>query len=386
MIEERESRAGKKSITVLQLLPELEGGGVERGSLELGKFLVRHGHTSFVVSGGGRLVSQLEREGSIHVTMPVGVKSPRCLKCILQLRRLIQKEKINILHLRSRLPAWVGYLAWISLPPKKRPILITTFHGFYSVSAYSAIMTKGKTVIAVSEAIKDHIKTAYGRIDGVTTIFRGVDGDNFNPEIVEKGRLDALRTQWDLDRHKPIIMLPGRFSRWKGQDIFIQSLTALADCNYQAILVGDTRENPRITEELQEIITQNDLHDRVKMVGHCQDMPAAYMMSDLVISASSSEPEAFGRVSIEAMAMGKPVIATAHGGSLETVVPNETGWLIQPADVNDMARAIREALSLSRESLEKIGTNGRAHVTRQFTTQAMCEQTVSVYVECLQNR
>lgn len=385
METQRSLEDNPNTFTVLQLLPELEGGGVERGTLELGRYLVRHGHRSIVGSGGGRLVPQLEREGSIHVTMPVGAKSPSCLQCILKLRNLMLQERVTVLHLRSRLPAWLGYLAWKSLPRAKRPLLITTFHGFYSVSGYSAIMAKGDAVIAVSDSIKDHIKKAYGRHEGVITIFRGVDGESFNPDIVEPKRLESLRSQWNVDKGSPVVMLPGRFSRLKGQDVFIKSLAALADCTFQAILVGDTQDNPRITSDLQEIIRQNNLNDCVKMVGHCQDMPAAYLVADIVVS-SSNVPEAFGRVSIEGMAMGKPVIATAHGGSLETVVPQETGWLVRPADEDDMARAMKEALSMPEESLKRIGGNGRSRILSKFTTEAMCEQTLAVYSQCLQNR
>lgn len=375
-----------RPITVLQMLPELEAGGVERGTLELGRYLVRHGHRSLVVSGGGRLVSQLEQEGSAHVTMRVGVKSPASLQYILPLRRLLQRERVDVLHLRSRLPAWLGYLAWLSLPRQKRPVLVTTFHGFYSVNSYSAIMAKGDAVIAVSGAIRDHIAQSYGRTGEVTTIFRGVDAESFNPSHVDQARLTRLRKAWNIEENKPVVMLPGRISRWKGQDVFVRSLAGLKNSNYQAVIVGDVEEAPHQAQELRDLIGQSHLRERVKMVGHCQDMPAAYLLADIVVSASSSEPEAFGRVSIEAMAMGRPVIATAHGGSLETVVHKETGWLVQPADVRDMTRALEEALSLPRERLRSVGACGRDRVLRQFTTEAMCEQTLAVYQQWLQRR
>jgi glycosyltransferase involved in cell wall biosynthesis len=373
-------------ITVLQMLPELEAGGVERGTLEMGRYLVRHGHRSLVVSGGGRLVSQLEKEGSVHKTMQVGVKSPVSLKYILPLRRLLQRERVDVLHLRSRLPAWLGYLAWLSLPKQKRPVLVTTFHGFYSVNGYSAIMAKGDAVIAVSGAIREHIAESYGRTAEVTTIFRGVDAESFNPDSVDRARLEMLRIAWNLNENKPVVMLPGRISRWKGQDVFVRSLAGLENSNYQAVIVGDVEEAHNQARELRDLIGQTHLRERVKLVGHCQDMPAAYLLSDVVVSASSSEPEAFGRVSIEAMAMGRPVIATAHGGSLETVVQSKTGWLVKPADAADLTRALREALSLPRERLLALGACGRERVLRHFTTRAMCEQTLSVYQKWLRKR
>lgn len=386
MLAEKNSRFKDKKLTVLQMLPELESGGVERGTLEMGKHLAAGGHRSLVVSGGGRLVEQLEREGSKHFQMDVGKKSLGSLRYIPALRKLMREEAVDILHLRSRLPAWLGYLAWKSLPAAERPVLVTTFHGFYSVNSYSAIMTKGEIVIAVSESVKEHIREFYGDHIYVKPIFRGVAEETFNPEAVSPARIERLREEWGIDDSRPVVMLPGRFSRWKGQDVFLRSLSRLGHLDFQAVLVGDPNETPNYTEELNIIIEKNKLHDRVKMVGHCRDMAAAYLLSDIVVSASSSEPEAFGRVSIEAMAMGKPILATAHGGSLETVVDDVTGWLVEPADFQAMARALEKALTLDKAVLEEYGRNGRNRVLQKFTTRSMCEQTVDVYYRCLQNR
>lgn len=386
MRKEKKYSRNKQAITVLQMLPELEGGGVERGTLELGKYLANHGHRSLVVSAGGRLVHQLEREGSSHIAMKVGVKSPTSLKYILPLRNLMLREGVDVLHLRSRLPAWIGYLAWRSIPRNKRPVLITTFHGFYSINAYSAIMTKGEVVIAVSDSIKQHIAEHYGKDREVQLIFRGVDAETFNPDSIEPQRLDSLRESWNLTPGKPVIMLPGRITRLKGQDIFIKSLACLDRRDFEAVLVGDTLENAGYTNELRSIIKKNNLQDCVKLVGHCDDMAAALLLSDMVISATSNTPESFGRVAVEAMAMGKPVIATAHGGSLEIVEDKETGWLVQPADVVSMSRALDAALDMSKDELSRIGLKGQSRVMRKFTTQAMCDQTLSLYRKCLENR
>ena len=284
------------------------------------------------------------------------------------------------------MPAWVGYLAWKSLPQFRRPILVTTFHGFYSVNAYSAIMTKGMGVIAVSESIKKHIRERYGRQEGVTLIFRGVDMQQFAVEHVDPMRIETLRRQWGVTDGIPLIMLPGRLTRLKGQDVFIKSLGMLRHQDFQAILVGDTDENPGFVEELRQLTAYYGLAGKVRMVGHCSDMPAAYALADIVISASSSEPEAFGRTSIEAMAMGKPVIATAHGGSLETVVDQETGWLVQPSDPVDMARALDEALSMDPSRLAAFGEKGKSRVRESFTTESMCEQTEALYRQLLGQR
>lgn len=383
---EKNNNAGEKRLSVMQLLPELNSGGVERGTLELGRHLVQKKHNSIVVSNGGRLVEQLEAEGSLHVKKSIGSKTPLALTHIWPMRRLIKIHKIDILHLRSRMPAWVGYVAWLSLPKKKRPLLVTTFHGFYSVNAYSEIMTKGEGVIAVSESIKRHIKDNYNRSDNVRLIFRGVEIDSFTPAKVSRERVEKLRSQWGVNEEKSVIMLPGRLTRLKGQQIFIKSLLSVKNRGYTAVLVGDTTDNPGYTAELKAIIESNNLQKFVKMVGHCSDMPAAFMIADIVLSASSLEPEAFGRTTVEAMAMGCPVIVTGHGGSLETVIPGENGWIVQPSDIAGLASAIDEALGTPPERLKEIGENNQRRVMENFTASAMCEQTLSFYQELLEKK
>jgi len=375
-----------ETLTVMQLLPELNSGGVERGTLEMGRHLVRNGHRSIVVSGGGRLVSQLEREGSLHVQKSIGSKSPIALFHIWPLRRLIVKERVSVLHLRSRMPAWIGYVAWKTIPVKRRPVLVTTFHGFYSVNAYSAIMTKGDGVIAISESIRRHIFENYDRDECVRLIFRGVDGEIFDPVKVAPERIATLHKLWQIDAGRPVLMLPGRLTRLKGQELFLQSLLRVKTKNYQAILVGDTEDNPGYTSELKQFIKNNQLNDHVKLVGHCSDMPAAFLLADIVLSTSSLEPEAFGRTTVEAMAMGRPVIATAHGGSLETVKQDVNGWLVKPGDVDDLASAIDKALALGQNTLEKFGEEGQKQVRESFTAQAMCERTVQFYNDLFKRR
>lgn len=372
-----------EALTVMQLLPELNSGGVERGTLEMGKHLAGGGHTSLVVSAGGRLVELLVEQGSQHTKRNIGSKSPKALLNILPLRQLMKKRKVDILHLRSRMPAWVGYLAWKSLSPKNRPVLVTTFHGFYSVNAYSAIMTKGDGVIAVSESIQKHIAENYNRRENVQLIFRGVDAEIFTPQNVNSERINSLISEWKIDTDKPVLMLPGRLTRLKGQEVFLESLLHVSSRNYQAVLVGDIDDNPGYTAELMDFINENKLDDRVRLVGHCSDMPAGFLIADIVLSASSLEPEAFGRTTVEAMAMGKPVIATGHGGSLETVVQGKNGWLVKPSDPENLAKAIDEALSLPPEKLHELGENGKQRVLEHFTAQAMCEQTMAFYNELL---
>ncbi len=383
--DEKLRKRRKEILTVMQLLPELNSGGVERGTLEMARYLVKNKHKSIVVSGGGRLVDQLEKGGTEHIERTIGSKSPVALIHILPLRRLM-KQGVDILHLRSRMPAWIAYVAWLSLPPSRRPVLLTTFHGFYSVNAYSAVMTKGDGVIAVSDSIKQHIADNYSRVGNVKLIFRGVEASSFDPRMVSRARVEKLMQRWGIKGNSPVLMLPGRLTRLKGQEYFLQSLLRVHDDNFQAVLVGDTEENSAYTLELKEFIEKNNLRDKVRLVGHCNDMPAAFLVADIVISASSLEPEAFGRTTVEAMAMGCPVIVTAHGGSLETVIPGENGWLVKPSDPDDLARAIDEALSMDSKRLREIGINNRERVTKNFTAKAMCDQTLAFYNDLLKLR
>ncbi len=382
LLQEKEDKRTGKILTVVQMLPELIGGGVERGTLEMGRYLAQQGHHSYVISAGGRLVEQLEQENSRHIKWHVGSKTLRSLLYIWPLRRLMVREHVDVLHLRSRMPAWVGYMAWKSLPKEQRPVLVTTFHGFYSVNSYSAIMTKGDGIIAVSESIKKHICENYQVNHQVRLIFRGVDSDLFDPEKVGRKRIDDLRKDWKIQEDIPVIMLPGRLTRLKGQDIFLQSLMYMKDKIFQAVLVGDVTDNPGFVGELKTIISENHLENKVKLVGHCTDMPAALMLADIVLSTSSKEPEAFGRTTVEAMAMGKPVIATAHGGSLETVVNGKTGWLVNPSDPLDLATGLQKALS-DVDRLKAYGKKGQERVRERFTTKSMCEQTLAFYNELL---
>lgn len=371
-------------IGVIQILPELVAGGVERGTLELSRFLVQAGHRSLVVSQGGPLVEKLLQEGGRHLRMPyIGEKSPRCLLHLWPLRRLFRQRGFQIVHLRSRLPAWIAYLAWKSLPAHKRPGLVTTFHGFYSINAYSAIMTKGQRVIAISKAVADHIQRHYGTPRRkIRLIHRGIDPDYFHPSKVGPERVAGLKRKWGLDGSLPIIMLPGRVTRWKGHAVFIRALARIRDIPWGAVCVGPFDARGAFFQELQELIETLSLTDAVRFAGHEYDMPAAYAAADLVISAATDEPEAFGRVSIEAQAMARPIIASAHGGSLETVLDGRTGWLFEPGDADGLSRAIRAALSQPDHS-RQLGRQGFRRVHGRFTTRQMCQSTLDLYRQLL---
>ena len=373
----------EQKLKVVQILPELEEGGVEGETIDLAGYLAREGHHSIVISGGGRLVAPLEKSGSQHIHWPcIGEKSFRCLQYLLKLRRFLVQERVDILHLRSRLPAWIGYLVWKSLPEWRRPSLVTTFHGFYSINSYSKIMARGELVAAVSKTIKQHIIDNYDVDETkIRLIHGGFDVEEFCPSQIETTRVEKLRNKWLNDCPDcPVIILPGRLTQWKGQDSFIESLSLLTDLDFVALLIGDTEENSSFTTKLRERIKFHNLQDKVKLVGHCSDMPAAFLLADVVVSASSTQPEAFGKIAIEAMAMGKPVIATAHGGSLETVVPGKTGWLVPPLAPRAMAEAIRDAI-INPEQTKQLGRQGRAWANEHFTAEAMCRKTLDLYKE-----
>lgn len=369
-----------RKITVVQMLPELESGGVESVTLEMAAFLAEQGYRSLVISAGGALVERLENEGSQHFKWKyVGEKSPRCLMHIIPLRNLLVSEQVNILHLRSRLPAWVGYMAWQSLPQSKRPCLVTTFHGFYSVNAYSKIMTKGIKVIAISKVIAEHIKAKYQiGDDRIVVIPEGIDENRFSPGAVSQARKDRLRQSWRLDSGDgPTIMLPGRITRLKGHDIFIKALIKVKHLQWNAVCVGAWDSQSAYYNELVELVRHAGLGHRILFTGHCTDMPAAYALCDIVVSASK-KPESFGRTSVEAQAMGKMVIATAHGGSLETVQHNITGMLVEPGQIHRLAIAIEDALGRIPLDMHAIQM-ARSWVIENFALNRMCTETLALY-------
>ena len=376
-----------KPIKVVQLLPELNAGGVERGTLEMAAYLSALGHQSTVISGGGRMVPQLETNGSRHVTWAVGRKSPLVFKYLLPLRRFLIHEAVDILHVRSRVPAWIAFWVWKSLSPGDRPVFITTFHGFYSVNRYSAIMTKGERIIAISEAIASHIKDHYpeGK-ERIVLINRGFDLQVFDPSKVEMVRLQTIRRLWRIGAISgPVVMLPGRITRLKGLDVVIKSLGMIKSLSWHAIIVGDRSENKSYTSYLDDLIHQEGLGNRVRFVGHCEDMPAALLLADVVVSAASTHPEGFGRIAVEAQAMGKPIIASAHGGSLETVLAGETGWLVTPRDAVSLSKALKEAVQ-NKDMRLRYGRRGREWVGENFTVDLMCERTLELYRQTLDRK
>lgn len=310
--------SGRK-ITVLQVLPDLQGGGVERGTLEIAGELVRRGHRSLVVSAGGRLVEQLQAEGSEHWSWPIGQKSPWTLRLVFRLRSMLLQERVDVLHARSRVPAWVAWLAWKSLPAHSRPKFVTTVHGFYSVGRFSSIMTRGESVIAVSRSIERYIRESYPQTprQAISVIPRGIDPRDFphglqpDPEWYRAWELQFPNTvgrEW--------LVLAGRITRLKGHEEFLTLVQSLEERgrNIHGFIVGG--EDPRrsgYAEELRQKIHQRGLSDRITMTGHRTDIREIYAASRIVYSLSS-QPESFGRSVLEALAIGTPVVGFDHGG------------------------------------------------------------------------
>jgi glycosyltransferase involved in cell wall biosynthesis len=369
---------------VLQILPSLVAGGAERGTVELAGALVASGWKSHVASAGGPLERELVRAGAAHFTMPLASKNPFIMRQnATALAALIRRLGIDILHARSRAPAWSAW--WAAHATGSH--FVTTFHNAYGAGSalklrYNAIMAKGERVIAISHFVAEHAAIVYGvGPDRLRTIPRGVDLNSFDPARVGASRIADLVRQWRLPDGAPIVMLPGRLTRWKGGLDLIAAISALGRPDICCVLVG-AEQRRGFREELVSAIKGNGLASLFRIVEDCRDMPAAYMLADVVVSASN-EPEGFGRVIVEAQAMGRPVVATDHGGARETIVPGVTGWLVPARNTAALASAIDEALSLGADQRARLTTCAAAQVTAHFTREKMCARTIEVYQELL---
>jgi len=371
--------------TVLQVLPSLVQGGVERTTIEIASAISAAGGRSIVVSAGGPMERELIRTQTEHITLPVNSKNPLIMYAnVLRLTRIIQDKGVNIVHARSRAPGWS---AWLAASRCGVPF-VTTFHGVYSFGGhlkrrYNAIMTRGKRVIANSTFIAGHIRKNYGTpLTKLRIIHRGVDLERFDANKVPAQRVVALANEWRLEDGLPVIMLPGRLTRWKGQSFFIEAIAALGRKDIRCLLLGSDQGRLNYRRELEKLIAVNGLNEIVRIIENCSDMPAAYMLTDVVVSASM-DPEAFGRIIPEAQALGRPVIATNHGGALETVIQGETGWLVPPGDVAALTNAIEHVLALDGDARKALAQKAVKNVREKFSKSAMCAKTLSVYNEIL---
>ncbi len=373
-------------LVVLQVLPALAGGGVERGTVEITGAIVAAGGTALVASAGGRLVEAVERAGGRHITLPLDRKSPFALwRNARLLEEVIAAQGVTVVHARSRAPAWSAWLA----ARRRGCHFLTTYHAPYGEAwwgkhVYNAVMAKGEVVIAISRFVALLIAERYGLPAArIRIIPRGVDATVFAPEAVEPERAAALAQAWNLPEGVPVLLLAARFSRWKGQRQAIAALAAMRHRDAVLVLAGGEASRGRLRREMAEEARRLGVGTRVVDVGHVADMPAALSLATVVLNPSV-EPEGFGRAVIEAQAMARPVVATAHGGAAETVRHGATGWLVPPGAVGALAETLDTVLDLSPEQRAAIGTAAREEVLRGYTLAAMRWATLSVYAEVLQ--
>ncbi len=369
---------------VLQVIPSLVSGGAERGTLELAGSLVAAGWTAYVASSGGPMEHQLARLGAHHLKLPLASKNPLVIRRnAAALRQIIRRCKIDIVHARSRAPAWS---AWLAAQATRRRF-VTTFHNAYDTDLplkrwYNSVMARGERVIAISQFVGEHVAQVYGvGPDRLRVIARGVDLGHFDPRRVNGERVLALAERWRVPEDAKVVMLPGRLTRWKGGLDFIAAIARLERRDLFCLLVG-AEQRPGFRRELEAAIEKSGLIGMFRIVEDCRDMPAAYALSDVVVSAST-DPEGFGRVIVEAQAMGRPVVATDHGGARETILPGVTGWLAAPGDLAALGAGIGEALALDGAERAAFAHRARAHVAAGFTRETMCARTIDVYEELL---
>jgi glycosyltransferase involved in cell wall biosynthesis len=369
---------------VLQVIPALASGGAERGAVDVAAALVAAGWSAYVVSSGGPMEHQLRRAGARHLRLPLTSKNPLVIRRnAARLSDIIRHRRIDIVHARSRAPAWS---AWAAARATGRHF-VTTFHSAYDTDLplkrwYNSVMARGERVIAISDFVAEHVARVYGvGPDRLRMIPRGVDLELFCPQRVAGGRVAALARAWRLPDGAPVVMLPGRLTRWKGGLDFIAAAAALGRRDVCWVLVG-AEQHKEFRCELEAAIAAAGPCGIFRIVGECRDMPAAYMLADVVASAST-DPEGFGRVVAEAQAMGRPTVATDHGGTRRTIVDGVTGWLVPPRVPAALAAAIGAALALGPDERAAVAARAGAHIAAGFTAETMCRRTIAVYEEFL---
>ena len=377
-------------LVVLQVLPRLQTGGVERGTVEMVRAIVAAGGRALVASAGGRMVEEVVAAGGVHVVLPLAGKTPwRIAANARRLALLARREGVRLIHARSRAPAWAAWLGWRSLAAAGAEVhFVTTWHGVHGEEwpgkrIWNSVLCKGERVIAISHFVARQVASRHGVGPArLRVIPRGVDVEVFDPAAVASARVEALRRSWHLAPDRRVLMLPGRLSAWKGHATLIEALALLGDEDVVAVFVGELDGHDPLVARLAQQAAAAGLAARIVMAGHCADMPAALLLADVVVSASL-RPEPFGRVVVEAQAMGCPVVATDHGGAAETIRAGITGWLVPPGDAPALAEALGEALDLAPLERVALAERCRSAVLAQFTTAAMQQATLDVYREVL---
>lgn len=383
---------GLSGATILQVIPELSAGGAERTAIEVAAALTQAGAHALVASEGGRLERQLADAGGELIRMSkLGSKNPLHLRANAKtLAAIIRDRKVDLVHARSRAPAWSAMWA----AREGQVPFVTTYHGIYSArgklkNAYNSIMARGDVVIANSDYTADHVREHHpGKARKITTIPRGVDVSAFSKDAVSEERLERVSRNWTRDPSSvdKLIVLPARLTSWKGHREAVEAAARLGKRELPAwhmVFVGDAQGRERYQFELQELIQTNGLSDRISIVGHCDDMPAALMLADIVI-APSIRAEAFGRVAAEAGAMGRVVVGSDLGGQREIIRHGETGILIQPGNVAELADAIADLLNRPADEIATMGEAAMARIRQAYTTEALQRATLATYEELLE--
>ena len=377
---------------VLQVIPRLGFGGAETGCYDVAHFLPEKNCKSFIITSGGPLIKFIKKEKVKVFRLPVQSKNPILMILnSLIITLIVLVYNINVVHARSRAPAWSCYLSCFITRRK----FVTTFHGTYNFKNsykkfYNSVMVKSNLIIGGSNFIFNHINDNYGKFlkskNKLMVIFRGINLDFFNNDNVSENKKNKLKEQWKVKDDLIKILLPGRLTNWKGQEKFIEALNILIEDyntnNFQAFILGSDQGRNVYSKKLKDLVQRYNLNQKITFIEHCNDMPTAYSIIDIVVS-TSIEPEAFGRVAVEAQAMKKPIIASNLGGSKETILEKKSGYLYNFSDPRELAKTLNTVMHLEKDTLNLIGNEGRKNVTKKFDVEKMCHTTFTEYKKLL---
>ena len=373
---------------IVQIVPQMNRGGVERGTVEIAEAIVKNGWKAVVVCNGGRMENQLRRAGAEVYILPVDTKNPLKWPSVRRkLKTVLLSVGADIVHVRSRAPAWIALplatsLGLNNVAPSHSNVVPQNF----LKNIYNRKMLSADKTIAISEYVKSVLRNHYADAiaeEEITVIHRGVDLAVFDPAQVSQHRIVRLSETLNLPDDGPVIMLPARATEWKGHIPLIEAVAQLEAKDVTLLLLGAGDGNSRFVERLRALAVKTGLDGRLRIADGTDDMPAALMLAD-VVAMPSIVPEPFGRVAVEAQAMGRPVVAFNHGGACESIIEGETGWLARPGDVNDLTRCLQAALSLGPRQRTIWAKRTRAHVEASFSTAQMCEKTLAIYADFLQ--
>ena len=376
------------NLKVLQVIPKLGYGGAETGCYDIAHYLPENGCKSFIVTSGGELLKFVDKNKVKVFKLPVQSKNPILILInAVILTFIILFNNISIVHARSRAPAWSCLIA-SKITSRK---FVTTFHGTYNFKSnlkklYNSVMVRSDLIIAGSNFIFSHIKENYSNYlnqkKKLLVVFRGINVDYFDPTTKLETEEKKLLKQWEIEKDKKIILLPGRLTTWKGQEVFIEAINLVnIELGYEAfyaVILGSDQGRDLYKKKLIRLSEQYRLTKQLRFINHCKDMALAYKVSDIIVSASI-EPEAFGRVSVEAQSMEKPIIASNIGGSNETVVDEKTGYLFKAGDAKSLSQKILKTLTIDKTQLKLIGIEGRKNIVQKFNVEKMCFSTYSEY-------